>query len=227
MLVAMCEVARIGRRASQLVLIAVLLLVGGIASAQSTIRDPHPSQYKVEIEPKLNVAYLFWKGYGGDAWGPGVRFSIPVMSPGFVKTINDSIAISFGLDAMHYTGYTDYGYYRYCAGNPKNCPGYYNGYYYDTSFWAVHLPVVLQWNFWLTRKWSVFGEPGVTIRHAFFSDSLCGPNYDPRFGSCYPSSTQVFFTFFAGGRFKFSDTVALTMRLGYPIDFSLGVSFFL
>jgi hypothetical protein len=151
-----------------------------------------------------------------------VRFSIPVMSPGFIKTINDSIAISFGLDAMHYSGYTGYGAYGYC--NFRNCPGYY---YYDTSFWAVHLPIVMQWNFWLTEKWSVFGEPGLTIRHAFFSDSLCGPNYVPTYGACYPDSTMPFFTFFAGGRFKFSDKIGLTMRLGYPIDFSAGVSFFL
>ena len=119
----MLDVAMIGRRAKQVALIAALLLVANVASAQSTIRDPHPPRYHLEIEPKLNIAYLFWNGYGGNAWGPGVRFSIPVMSPGFVRTINDSIAISFGLDAMHYAGYTNYGYYAYCAGNPKNCPG--------------------------------------------------------------------------------------------------------
>src|SRR5258706_13210345 len=120
------------------------------------------------------------------------------MSPGFVKPINDWIAISFGLDAMHYARYTGYGYYRYCNGNPKNCPGYFNGYYYDTSFWAVHLPVVLQWNFWLTEKWSVFGEPGLTITHAFFSAALCRPTHDPPFGPCYPNATQPLFPVFAG-----------------------------
>jgi hypothetical protein len=188
------------------------------AMAQSTIRDPHPPQYHVEIEPKLDLAYLLATGYGGGAFGLGGRFTIPLMSPGFVTTINDSIGIGFGLDFLHYAGYGYYGYYyNYCNG--RGCP------YYDTSFWAVHFPIVMQWNFWLTEKWSVFGEPGITIRHAFFPNN-CGPYYDPRF-ACYPDSTQVFPTFFAGARFKFNDKLGLTMRLGYPIDFSIGLSIFL
>jgi hypothetical protein len=195
------------------------------ASAASIIRDPNPPKYKVEIEPKLNLSYLGLWNYGGNAWGPGVRFTIPVMSPGFIKTINDSIGISFGLDMLKYSGYYDNYYYGYCAGNPRNCPGY----AYDPSFWAVHIPVTLQWNFWLTDSWSVFGEPGLTIRHAWYHEY---PNYagcDPRFYQCSydRSTTDVFFTFFAGGRYHFSDTLALTMRLGYPIDFSIGLSIFL
>src|SRR6478736_211020 len=95
------------------------------AQAVSTIKSPDPPKYSVEIEPKLNLAYLFWTGYGGNAIGPGVRFSIPLMSPGFVKDINDSVAIGFGLDILHYDGaYSYYGWYGYCNGNPKNCPGY-------------------------------------------------------------------------------------------------------
>ena len=150
------------------------------------------------------------------------------MSPGFVKTINDSIAIGFGLDVMHYAGYNPYyyGYFGYCYAHPGACPGYYTG--YDTSFWAIHIPVVMQWNFWLTEKWSVFGEPGFTIWHGFYNNpGLCnGPFYGP-YGSCYGDATIPYFTFYAGGRFKFSDTVGLTMRLGYPIDFSIGISIFL
>jgi hypothetical protein len=71
----------------------------------------------------------------------------------------------------------------------------------------IYVPVVLQWNFWLSTHWSVFGEPGLA------------------FGSGGPYS-GVFPAFFAGGRFHFTDRVALTIRLGYP-DVSIGVSFFL
>jgi hypothetical protein len=194
------------------------------AGAVSTIKVPDPPKYSVEIEPKLDLAYLFWTNYGGNAIGPGVRFSIPLMSPGFVKDINDSIAIGFGLDILHYDGaYGYYGWYGYCNGNPKNCPGWYYG--YDASFWALSFPVVMQWNFWLTDKWSVFGEPGFTLRHAFYPDyPWCNPaNYG---GACSPSSTNLFFTFYAGGRYNFNDKFALTMRLGYPIDFSIGLSIF-
>jgi len=69
-----------------------------------------------------------------------------------------------------------------------------------------YLPVVMQWNFWLHRKWSVFGEPGVAI---YFDDGKA--EFTP-------------FVVYAGGRYHFNDRIALTMRLGYP-SFSLGVSF--
>lgn len=71
----------------------------------------------------------------------------------------------------------------------------------------VLVPVDMQWNFWLSTHWSVFGEPGFA------------------FGS--GDHNNVFFpSFYAGGRFHFTDRIALTMRVGYP-DFSIGVSFLL
>jgi len=128
-------------------------------------QEPNPPQYKVEIEPKLNLGFVGLWDYGGNSYGPGVRFSIPVMSPGFVKTINDSVAITFGADFVYYEGYRYYN--RYCGGN-RACYDYYRG--YNSGFWSVQLPVALQWNFFLTDKWSVFGEAGLTVRHAFYRD---------------------------------------------------------
>jgi hypothetical protein len=72
----------------------------------------------------------------------------------------------------------------------------------------VYVPVVLQWNFWLSTHWSVFGEPGLA------------------FGSGGPYNGGVFPAFFAGGRYHFTDRIALTIRIGYP-DVAVGVSFFL
>ena len=71
----------------------------------------------------------------------------------------------------------------------------------------VLIPIVMQWNFWLSKHWSVFGEPGFA------------------FGSG-DRATVVWPAFYAGARFHFTDRITLTMRLGYP-DFSLGVSFLL
>ena len=134
------------------------------------------------------------------------------MSPGFVKSINDSVAISFGLDLIHYSGYA----YYYSNCNRFGCATYDAG-----DFWSAYFPVTMQWNFWLTEKWSVFAEPGIAFRHAFYNDAYC----DPRFVGC-GHRDDVYFAFFAGGRFKLSDKVALTMRLGHPIFFSFGLSFF-
>jgi hypothetical protein len=98
------------------------------------------------------------------------------LTNGFVSSINDSIGIGVGFDFA---------------------PG--NG-----GFFIV--PVVLQWNFWLSTHWSVFGEPGL----AFTNGPL----------------SAVLPAFYAGGRFHFTERIALTLRVGYP-DVSVGVSFLL
>jgi hypothetical protein len=81
------------------------------------------------------------------------------------------------------------------------------GFGLDVSPSKVYLPVVMQWNFWLSRKWSVFGEPGPTLR---LDKGKAKPD-----GSLY-----------VGGRYLFTDDIALTLRVGYPAP-SVGVSFLL
>ncbi len=71
----------------------------------------------------------------------------------------------------------------------------------------VLVPVVMQWNFWLSTHWSVFGEPGIALGS--------GPPRD----FLWP-------VFFAGGRLHFTERIAMTFRIGYP-EISIGVSFFL
>ncbi len=71
------------------------------------------------------------------------------------------------------------------------------------------IPVVLQWNFWLSQHWSVFGEPGLAFRFADHGDA-----------------NRADFTIYAGGRLRLSDRVTLTMRVGYPA-FTAGFSFLL
>ena len=71
------------------------------------------------------------------------------------------------------------------------------------------IPVVMQWNFWLSTHWSVFGEPGVGF----------AANPEGNAGVLH-------FTGYAGGRYHFNDRISLTMRLGYP-SISVGASFFL
>ena len=175
-------------------------------AAESIIKSPgdHPS-YSVELEPH---AVLGWGHlYRGNGFGVGARLSIPIVDNGFIKTINNSVAISFGLDWVRYSGCYYYDDRRL-------------GYGCGASYFL--LPVAMQWNFWLTKNWSVFGEPGLYVYHGVFNDDYC----DARFRGCgYATRTSVDFAFYAGGRFHFSDKVALTMRVGYP-TLSVGVSFF-
>jgi hypothetical protein len=174
-----------------------LSLAATPAWADDTIKHPgdHPS-YGVELEPHV---LLGWNGvYGGSAWGVGGRFTIPIVQNGFVQEINNSVGITFGLDFMFY----------------DNC--YYNG---ACSATYMQFPVALQWNFYVAKRWSVFGEPGLFIYHGFLANCPNG------FNGC-PQATGVEPAIFLGGRYHLSDTMALTMRLGFP-SFSFGLSFFL
>ena len=176
----------------------------GEAHAETIIRTGRPPQYGAEIEPHFNLQpfndYASTIGFGF-----GLRVSIPVMSPGFIKTIDDSIAISFGGDLVHFGGGDSFCDRNVCVAGP--------------SYWALYAPVAMQWNFFLTDKWSVFGEPGLVLRHGFAENcNVDGIDCSGR-DSLRPA-------FFAGGRYKFSDGASLTLRVGYPIAASVGLSFF-
>jgi hypothetical protein len=175
------------------------LLVAPSAYADDTINHPgdHP-KYGVEIEPHV---LLGWDNiYPGGSWGFGGRFSIPLVQNGFVPSINNSVAISFGVDAMIY----------------EAC-------WYHASCTATYLdfPVTLQWNFFVAQRWSVFGEPGLMLYHGFFNDCPPGSNCPG-----VPVETGVYPVIFLGGRYHLSPSTALTLRIGFP-TFSFGFSFML
>jgi hypothetical protein len=186
------------------------LLAAHSARAQSTIKRPGDRPgYVFEAEPHLNAGLLDPPGFGGGTgWGFGFRGTVEVLKNGFIPKLNNSVGIGFGLDYLRYDGWEGArgGCQEFTSG-PAGVPicvrtdgaayGHVNYFY---------LPVVMQWNFWLHRQWSVFGEPGVSL---YFEDGHA--RFQP-------------FVLYAGGRFHFTDRIALTMRIGYP-TFSLGVSF--
>ena len=155
------------------------------------IKNPndHPD-YRVELEPHGNVIlwhryyhsrYRAYRGIGDPEFGAGFRASIELADPAFIPKLNNTVAISFGADIT----------------NCQRC-------YDDFTLWV---PVAMQWNFFLTKKWSVFGDLGIIPRSDGFD--------------------YLYFDFMAhaGGRYHFNDNVALTMRVGYPF-ISVGASFF-
>ncbi|MDB4946253.1 MAG: hypothetical protein JWP97_5787 [Labilithrix sp.] len=157
--------------------LAALSLPGSARAEQSIIKNPgdHPS-YRFEAEPHGLIGYGGPFLRGRNELGVGFRGSIVLLDNGFIPSINNSIALGFGLDAFFRSG-------------------------------TVFIPIVMQWNFWLSTHWSVFGEPGIGI----------APNEDG-------NRDTIHFTGYAGGRFHFNDRVALTLRLGYP-SISVGASF--
>lgn len=200
-----------------LVVFAVLfatVVLPGSAAADGTIRQPgdHP-KYVIEIEPHGHIGWDYI-GYGSFGFGAGVRFSIPFMDNGFVPRINNSPAISFGVDWMHY----ETCYYRYLA---------YAGYGCSANYF--YFPVALQWNFFVARHWSVMAEPGFAPYVGTYT-SPCDVVPPNQYSDCVlrderPARFSVTPWINFGARYHFNDHVALTMRVGYPTFFSLGVSF--
>jgi len=173
-----------------------LTAAGSAASAQSIIRQPGAHVDKVEFE--IHGVLGFWgRWYNTFYTGPGFRVGIPIVRNGFVRSINNSVAINFGADFFWYPGYSGFG-----------------------DYFAISSPVVAQWNFYLTGKWSVFGEAGV----AFEFYPWDGPNC--RGGGC--DRFWVYPGLAAGARYHFRGGTtfpSLTMRLGFPTGFNIGVSF--
>lgn len=191
-------------------LLGALWTTSGEAHADTLlIRRPgaHPN-YRFEAEPHLLLGFVDPPGPAhGDGIGLGFRGTIELVDNGFISSINNSIGIGFGLDWIHYPR----GGLKCVRLERGGCVAIDDQEGVD----YVMLPVVMQWNFWLSREWSVFGEPGIAFHfynhHADYVNEDNGLKVDP-------------FVFYAGGRWHFSDYAALTMRLGYP-TFSVGVSF--
>jgi hypothetical protein len=183
--------------------------LSALAQAQSTIRHPGDRpHYVFELEPELVLApFEPPKLHTRDGFGAGVRGTIEVAPGGFIPKLNDSVGVGFGFEYLHYDTDARGGCTQFAVGPgpTRVCV--------DTSGGGaagyLYIPVVLQWNFWLHRKWSVFGEPGV----AFYYHRPGGVDFSP-------------FGIEAGGRYHFSNAVTLTARVGFP-TVSLGVSFLL
>ncbi|MCC6217167.1 MAG: hypothetical protein IT376_20075 [Polyangiaceae bacterium] len=194
-----------------------LLALAGAAAAspaladRSTIRDPgNRPRYALELEPHLGIAAFETPGpVEDDGFGLGARVTFEVAPDGFIEKLNDSVGIGVGLDWIHYDG--AYGRCRRYTPGPNGvafCDGIDE---VDADF--IWLPVVMQWNFWLSRSWSVFGEPGVALRRYDAWNGETDTEIDP-------------FVLYAGGRWHFAETTTLTIRLGWP-TVSVGVSFLL
>ncbi len=205
------EGVEVMRRARLPVLFLLAACWAAPAHAQSTIRVPgQRPQYAVELEPHLILTPFGAPDAMTDGgYGLGARATIEILPEGFIEKLNDSVGVGFGLDWVRYS----------VAQGRAGCAHFEPGVEgvpicvettaaHDSSY--LFVPVVMQWNFWLHRRWSVFGEPGLALTH----------------GTGKGSDFGVQPVFQAGGRLLLGDDIALTLRLGYP-TFSLGASFLL
>jgi hypothetical protein len=195
---------------SLIIALAALVSSRAARAEESIIKSPgqHPT-YSVELEPHL--AFGFFVPSAGSGVGIGGRVTIPIVRNGFVKSINNSVGIGFGLDWIHYSGCF------FVRDEFGDC----------AALNRVWIPVVMQWNFYLSNHWTVFGEPGLAITYSDWGGDCVVANGNRVF-ICGPSPNRVDLQpviIFLGGAFRFSQGASLTMRVGWPYA-SIGVSFF-
>jgi hypothetical protein len=193
-----------------LLLTSLLLPVLWSTGAAAQIRNPgsHP-RYGVELEPHLVVQWAHEPFWDDEGIGVGLRASIPLIQNGPVQSINNSLAIGFGMDWAHF----DCGPYDSCDAD------------------TFSFPVVLQWNFWITRAISLFPELGLGIQYAVLDWYGRVPNdcvRIDRVNVCDDDvdDIDVHLAFWFGARFALTNEIALTLRLGTP-SLLFGVSIFL
>ncbi len=81
-------------------------------------------------------------GFGG-----GARVGIPVAHDGFIGGVNDAVFVEPGFQFLIWSGF-------------------------DQSIVGVQVPVLMRWDFFLTRDWTVFGSVGPVF--GFYFDDRGG-----------------------------------------------------
>jgi hypothetical protein len=205
-----CEGARCSQHLGAL-LTGMLLVVAFSAPANAQIRNPgaHP-RYAAELDLHLVWQWADEPWWNDEGIGLGMRASIPLLDNGPIETINNNLAITFGLDWAHFDG---------------NCER--AGFECDANdFW---IPVAVQWNFFLSRVVSLYPEIGLALQHSTYSTDVDVPGCRNVRG--FPvcgddDDTDIEFVIWLGSRFNVSEDLAITLRLGLP-SLLLGVSFLL
>ncbi len=181
-------------RGTFLVVSAIALSIFASSAAEAQRRGPPGANGRNKIQSvRFDV-------HGSVGWwwalGVGFRVEFPIVPDGFIDSLDDELALSFGGDIQFLSW-----------DNRRNCNGY--GCWGDWSFWPQ---AAAQWNFYLTPKWSVFAEAGVAVGvHECGSNDVCG-SASPLIG--------------VGGRWHFAPPrVALFVRVNHPFGAQIGLNF--
>ena len=164
----------------------------GTAHAQSFASRHGAHTSRFDVEPHFVLGYGFDRGSGySSGYGFGVRFGVPLMPHG-PTNLNNSLVLSFGADVT-----------------------YWNSRFQHNTFWGtseVIVPIMLQWNFYLSRWFSFFPEAGVAVG----------------IGGCAGCAFFAAPGFALGGRVHFDGRAgypALVFRIGFPVGFTVGIAF--
>ncbi len=155
-----------------------------------------------EVHKNLDLALLLHAVWWGGI-GTGIRLGIPVAPKG-LPGLNDQVKIEFGASFQNW--WTD----RICHRDPVNHPDCVD------SFFRLAFPLLLRWDFFLTKIVTVYGTIGVEV----------GAVLDRQFRDAYHEYYYgwVLFAGSAGIIVSFHERVALRAEFAHS-GFNLGVEF--
>lgn len=105
------------------------------ADQEPTITRPGAHRkYNAELDAHLTIAAFDPPGEARSGFGFGARVTVPLLDPGPISTLNNSLGVGAGLD-----------------------------YIALTSGRHVFFPVVASWSLWFQENFAVFVEPGLGI----------------------------------------------------------------
>lgn len=133
--------------------------VANPAAAQITVTKPgqYP-EYGFEIQPYIGLFGVF-PNPSNSSFAAGARVNWMLIEDGFIPAINDSIALTTGVDLRL---------------GSEFCHSHGGSHCHSNLAFAV--PVGMQWNLWFTRGLSAFAEPGV-IFSTRDHENLVGPAF--------------------------------------------------
>jgi hypothetical protein len=178
-----------------------LVLSSGLLFAnQSQAGEWTISDRRAQHETKhLDITGLL-SPFGTFRMGVGVWYSMPVMSEGFIPSINDSFDIEFGgvLERDHWSSTT-------------LALGMTNVDYSQTWYRASALGGV-RWSFYLPRDWTVFATGKLGYGYGFGSSTKCAGTACTY--ASYPELSGLLVDFGAGTYWKINSDWCLRLDLG-------------
>ncbi len=179
-----------------LALCAVIVTLWSVYPSSARAQAGH-IQGAVRVDAHLGIG---WEG----SVGPGLRLDIPLSRDGLIPSVNDELALTLGADVLFFA------FDRYDRHNPYDHPPrhsyYYDHYRHERGDLTLLFPVALQWNFIVSRQWTLFPELGLAIEH-------------------HQEHLHVLPDFGAGARLHFGGgSAALLLRLTFPGAFQIGIT---
>lgn len=152
-------------------------------------------------------------------FAPGLRFAIPVAKSGFLPMVNDEVKIEIGASFQiwwHPAWRKTYCHWCYEPHyNARKCDECRRGGYVGNLFYRLGFPVMMRWEFYLTRIWSVYAGFGFEF----------GVPFESYYRDFFGPDDWFWIVLVAGNRFTVKDWLAFRLEIGTLGLLVFGVEF--